>query len=175
MIYINLDNPYETAVQNLKRYYAIKGNQTMIENLIRDEAIRLGLWPQPVVQRPTRDAIQLPTFTSPPLSPETQATLIDFIMATWEPTAQRRLLILHGDYATGKTSLINALVIACRPGTYILDAADVQPVRDQLADSIAAAEWQHAIISAYNLNHLPTIPADVSVTVVALPAPELAR
>jgi hypothetical protein len=50
MIYINLDQPYEDAVQNLKRLYAVKGNQTMIEHLVRQEAMRLGVWPQPIPQ-----------------------------------------------------------------------------------------------------------------------------
>lgn len=46
MIYINLDQPYEEAVARLKQFHAVKGNQAMIENLVRDEAMRLGLWPQ---------------------------------------------------------------------------------------------------------------------------------
>ena len=50
MIYVNLDQPYEDAVQNLKRLYAVKGNQSMIEHLVRQEAIRLGVWPQPIPQ-----------------------------------------------------------------------------------------------------------------------------
>lgn len=45
MIYINLSEPYETAVQRLKTYYAEKANQGMVELLIRDRAIKLGMWP----------------------------------------------------------------------------------------------------------------------------------
>lgn len=45
MIYINLSEPYETAVQRLKIYYAEKANQGMVEFLIRERAIKLGMWP----------------------------------------------------------------------------------------------------------------------------------
>lgn len=45
MIYINLSEPYATAVQRLKVYYAVKANQGMVESLIRDRAIKLGVWP----------------------------------------------------------------------------------------------------------------------------------
>lgn len=46
MIYINLDQPYEEALMSLKRFYAEKANQAMVEHLIRAEALRLGVWPQ---------------------------------------------------------------------------------------------------------------------------------
>lgn len=45
MLYFNLDQPYEDVVLDLKRYYAEKANQGVIEHLIRTDAIRLGLWP----------------------------------------------------------------------------------------------------------------------------------
>lgn len=45
MIYINLDQPHEEALLRLKKYYAEKANQRMVEQLIRDEALRLGVWP----------------------------------------------------------------------------------------------------------------------------------
>lgn len=45
MIYINLDEPFETAVARLKVYYGEKANQGMIEHLVRERAIKLGMWP----------------------------------------------------------------------------------------------------------------------------------
>lgn len=44
MLYFNIPEPYETALQRLKAHYAIKANQGMVEFLIRSEAMRLELW-----------------------------------------------------------------------------------------------------------------------------------
>lgn len=46
-MWINLEGSYDEAVHRLKEYYALKANQGMIEHLVREEAIRLGIWPIP--------------------------------------------------------------------------------------------------------------------------------
>lgn len=51
-MWINIEAPYDETVHRLKEYYAQKANQGMIEHLIRQDAIRLGLWPQQPSQRP---------------------------------------------------------------------------------------------------------------------------
>ncbi len=44
LFYINLSEPFESAVARLKNYYGEKANQGMVEHLVRAEAIRLDLW-----------------------------------------------------------------------------------------------------------------------------------
>ncbi len=41
LFYINLSEPFESAVARLKNYYGEKANQGMVEHLVRAEAIRL--------------------------------------------------------------------------------------------------------------------------------------
>lgn len=73
-MWINLPEPYETVVLNLKGYYAEKANQGMVEHLIRADALRLGLWPVGAATLPQgRDeevpARNLPTLAHPPVVP----------------------------------------------------------------------------------------------------------